>query len=567
MKKWLVRFLAGIGFLALLSTGFSLWLVWQFAMPKHVALPEKMVLSIALDGNFIEYQPMGGFGQFLPQEPSLREVIAALDAGAKDDRVKGLIARIGSLQIGLARTQELYAALQRFRQSGKFTYVFSDSFGEGGGGNLEYWLASGFDQIWLQPLGEVGINGFAMEIPYGRTALDKIGVGGEFTQREEYKGLFDSLTEQGMNDQVRAANAAFVADLQAQMVSSIAARGFTPEQVISWVASAPITDKLAAEAKLVSQLGYRDEMKKAALAKAGDGAEITGLLDYGASASKAPDGGAQVAVLYLQGAISREQPNSSMHPTEGSGAITMANAIEEAVKAGNQAIIVRIDSPGGSPAASETIRRALEQAREKGVRVIISMGDVAASGGYWIATAGEYIVAQPGTITGSIGVAAGKFLFGDLSNRLGIRWEQVLSAPNAGLMSSFRSFTPEQRAEFEAGVDRIYAGFLERVSKSRKLSISQARAVARGRIWTGQQAKANGLVDELGGLDAALNAARRGLKLSADAPLQISYYPAADDSLAALFGMLGNHLSLSFGAFSQQLFGYQSRMIPFRLVD
>jgi protease-4 len=534
------RLFALVGFLVVAVAVAAVVLIVRY----EPTLPDSVVLELDLTEPLAEAESSGFDGLFKSQT-TLGAVLDTLERGRKDPRVKGVLARFGDDVLGFAQTQELRTAVERFRQSGRFAIAFAESYGESGAGNRAYLLASAFDEVWLQPLGLVGLTGLAAEVPFAGAALDQLGVQPQLMQREEYKSFADSLMRTGFTPAHREMTESLLADLTGQIVDGIAAsRKLAPDQVRAAMDRAPLLDREAVEARLIDRLGYADEAEAAALARAGNGAKTIALEDYRGSADTPPDG-ATIALIHATGTITGGKNGKPGLGEATAGSETIVKAVEQAVEdAEVRAILFRIDSGGGSVSASEAIRRALVKAREAGKPVIVSMGDTAASGGYWIALAADRIVASPGTMTGSIGVVAGKLSAGALSERLGIHWGTIEQGRNAGMWSVLRPFSPSEQERLTAIIDSSYETFLSRVAEARKLSPEAARAAAKGRVWTGAQARDLGLVDELGGFETALGLAKQSAGLAADAPVTLTPFPHPKSKAEQLFDLLSSQKEL-----------------------
>ena len=489
-------------------------------------LPDAVVLDLDLTKPLAE-SDSGKIGSLFEHQTTLREVLDALDGGRRDPRVKGVLARFGDDSIGFAQTQELRTAIERFRASGRFAVAFAEEYGGAGAGNRSYLLASAFDEVWLQPMGTLGITGLSAELPFARGALDQLGVQPNFAQREQYKSFAETFTKSGMTPANREMMEALVTDLGNQLVDGIAkSRRLAPAMVRAAIDKAPLLSKEALDQKFVDRLGYADEARDEALKRAGAGAEAMEPADYLSVAGNPNGKGSTIALIHAVGTITGGESGKPALGGTSAGSETIVDAIEEAADDPDvRAILLRIDSGGGAVSASEAIRRALVRARQSGKPVVASMGDTAASGGYWIALATDRIVASPATITGSIGVVAGKFAIGGLSEKLGIQWDRVQGARNAGMWSPLRPFDDSESERLNAIIDDTYANFLQRVAEARHMTPEQARGIAKGRVWTGAQARELGLVDDLGGQEQALTLARTAAGLSPDAPVTLAPYP------------------------------------------
>ena len=462
----------------------------------------------------------------------LPDVLEGLRRAGRDDRVKVLIVKVGGSRIGLARIQELRAAILDFRRSGKVAVAWAETFGEFTHGNLPYYLATAFDKIWLQPTGTLGLTGIAVEQLFLHDALAKAGVSFESAKRHEYKSAADQLTETGFTGPAREAAERLVESIAEQVAGGIAAcRDKSVEQARALLDRGPFLAGQALEEGLVDELGYRDEVYDAVRKTAGPDATLLYLQRYQrahalASVSRrvqaGPRGEKYVAMIYAQGTI--RSGRSSRGPVGGGG--TGSDTIGAALRAAAaderaRAVVLRVNSPGGSATASDVIWREVVRIRGAGKPVIVSMGDVAASGGYFISAPADVIVAQPGTITGSIGVIMGKPVLRELFGRAGINSEAITAGSNATMFSLARPFTEADWDRINVWLDAIYGDFVAKVASGRRLSEERVHELARGRVWSGADAVANGLADEAGGLREAVAIACRRGGLAIDAPVRV----------------------------------------------
>lgn len=534
MFTFLVRLFALIGFLivAVVVTGVVLY--WR----SEPSLPDAIVLELDFERPMVE-APGGGLDSLLGHgDATLRDVLDAVERGRTDPRVKGLVARFGGDTIGFAQAQEIRAAIDRFRATGRFAIAYADSFGESGAGNRSYMLASAFDEVWLQPLGIVSLTGLSAQIPFLRTALDELGVRPQFQQREEYKSFAEMLTRSDFTPAHREMMESLIGDLTGQIADAVArSRRMAVAEVRNLIDRAPLMDREALAARLVDRIGYHDEAVAEAVRRSG-GAEPVDLLDYLGIAGPAHADGPTIALIHAVGTITRgSDRNEALDPLNAT-AERLVSALEDAAEDPEVvAAILRIDSGGGSVAASESIRRAVVKLREAGKPVVVSMGDTAASGGYWIAMNADRILASPATFTGSIGVVAGKVSGAALSERLGINWGVVETGRNAGMWSPLRPFDESHEERLTALIDASYQAFLEKVAEARRLSPQQVRDAARGRVWTGTQALGLGLVDELGDQERAVAIARELARLAPDTPVALVPFPAPKSTLDELLDL------------------------------
>ncbi|ADB34059.1 signal peptide peptidase SppA, 36K type [Kribbella flavida DSM 17836] len=456
--------------------------------------------------------------------PTVRELVVGLRKAAEDEQVVGLVAHVGGPALSLAQVQELRTAVVGFRAAGKRAVAWSESFGEAGGGTVPYYLATAFDEIWVQPSGELGITGVSVQATFVRGALDKAGVIPQFGKRREYKTAVDTFTEKEMTGPAREMAARLAESAYEQLVEGIAGeRELSVERVRELVDNAPLAAEAGREAGLVDRLGYRsdvyDELEKrfgpttALLVERYHRRGPRTLHDALDNLPWPPK--PTVAVIRVNGGITvgRSSGGGPLgSPRSGSDTITAALravAADDKVKA----VVLRIDSPGGSYVASDAIRHEVLRLRSTGKPVIASMGSVAASGGYFVAMPADVVVAQPGTITGSIGVLSGKGVVRDALGRIGITQQAVSEGTNARMYSAQEEFSPQQWERLEETLDRIYADFVAKAAEDRGLGVDELEALARGRVWTGADAHRHQLVDELGGFEHALQlaCARAGL--------------------------------------------------------
>jgi len=410
MKRIIVRILAILGAISLLTIVLTVVLI----SGRKGKVPTSTILEANFEQPLVEDIPETPAAKFsLTDRLTVRDVVDAIDRASVDDRVKGMVARVGAVQMGMAQTQELREAVQRFRAHKKFAIAYAETFGEFGPGNGAYYLATSFDQIYLQPSGDIGLTGLMLESPFVKGTLEKLGMRFHGDHRYEYKNALNTFTETKFTAPHKEALEKVLNSWFGQLKEGICTtRGIPPDQFQALVDKGPYLGKEALDAKLVDGLAYRDEVFDQVKKKAAGDAEFLYLRKYLDRAGRPHDHGRTVALVYGAGGVSRGK--SEYSPVSGSqtmGSDTVAGAIRAAVADKDvKAILFRVDSPGGSYVASDTIWREVVNARKAGKPVIVSMGDLAGSGGYFVAMAADKIVAQPGTITASIGVLGGKIL-------------------------------------------------------------------------------------------------------------------------------------------------------------
>lgn len=500
--------------------------------------PDAMVIGIDLRNPLPDNPPSGGLAG-LSGEIGFTDVILRLSAAADDPTVKGVLVRASDFGIGSARAEELRDAFRRLRAAGKFVMVHSQ--GSLLAGPSAFRAISAADEIWLQPGSELSVPGVSFESVFLGEAMKKLAVEPEFVQLYEYKSAVETFTATGYSDASREAMQALADRVWEVSLADIAAdRNLDVETVRALLESSPIGDRDALAAGLVDKLGWPEDAEDAAKEKAGDkDMEIVDISAYRMPALE-PDApyialvGAEGDVITGAGGGGPFDPEPSFASDRLAGAI-LAAARDERVKA----IIFRIDSGGGSPAAADQIWRAVERAQEMGKPVVVSMGPVAASAAYYVAAGADYIYASDTTITGSIGVFGGKFAIDAGMAKLGVRFDEVGRGGDFADAFGADAFTPGQYEAFETALVRTYDRFVSLVAKGRDLSENAVRAIARGRVWSGIDARENGLVDARGGLVEAIGKARE-LGGIADQPYpRIQRFPEPRSGIEVLQGVIG----------------------------
>jgi protease-4 len=513
---------------------------------RHQGVPDGCVLELDLQsvpnetGGFDPLAVIAGGGRPL----LLRDAVTAIHRAADDDRVAGLIARVQIPAAAAGPVQELREAIAAFSDV-KPSLAWAETYP----GTLSYYLASAFREVWMQPSGTVALVGFATNAMFLRDALDKVGVQAQFIARGEYKSAANLFTQDGYTDAHKEADSRLIESLHAQVLAAVAdSRHIEPAEVDALADRAPLLRDAAVEGRLVDRIGYRDEAygRIAELVGApSDSSDPDGpdapprlyLSRYPRADVSVPTpplpgrkGKPTIAVVTLAGPIVSGRGGRQLSPfgTSSAGGDTIAAALREAGADDSvSAVVLRVDSPGGSVTASETMWREVNRLREAGKPVVASMGAVAASGGYYVSMAADAIVANPGTITGSIGVVTGKLVARDLKDRLGIGSDSVRTNANADAWSVNKPFTDEQHAHVEAEADLFYTDFVQRVAQGRNMTVEDVDAVARGRVWTGADALERGLVDELGGLRTAIDRAKVLAGFDADTDVKLVSLPGS----------------------------------------
>ena len=541
-------------------------------------LPDEMVLYMPLKGKLKDLSDEVNFADpFAGTGPTMRDFINTLDHAKNDPRVQGIFARLEQGGYSLAHIQEMRAAIKRFKESGKFAYIYAASYGQFGGMG-EYYLASAFEELWMMPLGTLAVTGVNAETPFLRGMLDELGIEPQFFQRKEYKSAYESLNRKNISKANREMMTRIISDITGTIASDISAdRGLLKGDFKKRVDQGLFMGEDAVKAGLIDQADYADVLvKKINKAVTGnpDNEDLSYIMfsDYmreykslnnqGLAQSFMPQENKSrakpgVALVYAVGVIMPRDKNASASSSLLDDGIAAADEIAEAILDAAQdehikAIVLRVDSPGGSPEASETILRAVEIAKEKGKMVIVSMGPSAASGGYWISAYADRIFVLPSTLTGSIGVLGGKVSLKELWKKVGVNWDNIGWGDNAAIWSMNTPFSKGESERMNAMLDHIYKNFIARVAKGRDMSEADVEKIARGRVWTGKSALEIGLADEIGGLDAALDYTARQMGRKDRTAIDVVIMPHPLNPFEQLIKMLeGQVMSRSSAARTQ----------------
>lgn len=501
-------------------------------LSKPPSVKARSYLEFRLSGEVLEKSPGKSFmNLFMGQEPlSMFDIWMNIRKAKVDRRIKSLVLRLGYLQCDWAKIEEIRNSILDFRKSGKKVYAYVEEEPEF---DKEYYLASACDRIVLHPLGWMGINGIGGDVPFIKKALDKLGIEAEIEHVEEYKTAYNMFTEEGFTPAHKEMMQFLYSDLFSHYVKGLAeARGKSEKEIKELIDYGFFQGEKALEAGLVDELLYEDEFEELLKEKGEKIYKITHRQYLKIKPeSLGLNKGKKVALLYGMGPIySGEGAYQSM------GSATVARWIKKARKDKSiAAIVLRIDSPGGSAVASDVIWREVVLAgKEK--PFVVSMSDVAGSGGYWIAMAAHKIVAQPQTLTGSIGVLSGKFNMASLFEKLGITSEKITYGKKSDMFSPFRKLTPEEKRVLKNEILWIYDQFLTKVAEGRNMSKEEVDKIGRGRVWTGSQAKERGLVDEIGGLSRALELAKELAGIPSDEEVKLIIRPRKPSFFEVNFG-------------------------------
>lgn len=506
--------------------------------------PTQAVLELDLRDGLTDQASTNPFALLGGSGLSTLQVVDALAQAQADGKVKGLLIRLPEGGITPAAADEIRQAVLRFKESGKPVIAHSQGFQPVGTAVSSYMLGAAASELWMQNTSSFQLAGFSADSIFLGRAFQKYGVQPQFEQRYEYKNAVNELTESDFTPAHREAMTAWMTSIYETALANAARDSkLEPAALRTTIEAGPYSAAQALQLKLVDKIGQVEDAEKEIKRRAGKDAELLPLADYASSKGERTGSGRNaIAIVGGEGAISTGRgggggfgEGSEIRSDEVAKAIY--DAIEDdAVKA----IVFRVSSPGGSPDASEQILAAVRAAKAAGKPVVVSMGEYAASGGYWISSEASWIVAQPTTITGSIGVFGGKIVLADALGRFGVDMRNLtIGGEYADAFSPAEPFNQADRAAFAAGIDRTYEEFITRVSTGRRLPAERVREIARGRVWTGAQAREIGLVDQLGGLNEAIAKAKELAKIPAADAVRFKRYPEAQSPFEALSKMFG----------------------------
>jgi protease-4 len=501
------------------------------------AVAENSVLQLQLSGDIPELPaveiPFGALAE--RPAPTVAGVWMMLRKAAVDARIKAVVLEPESLGVGWGKLEEFRADLERFKKSGKPLYAFLKTPGA-----REYYLASAADRIYLGPSDWLNLKGMRVELMYFKNTLDKIGVDVQVEHDGKYKDFGDMFTRTSMSPETREVMTSVVDDLYSHLVGRIAqARQKTPDAVRELIDRGPFLANDALSAGLVDQLRYEDQMFTDLKQKVNSG-ELhklsTGNYQKVPADSLGLEGRHRIAMLVADGTITRGSAGDDAVSGDGIQAAGFNKLLRRiAGDSSLEGVVVRIDSPGGDAVASDEIWREMNLLSQK-KPVVISMSDTAASGGYYMAMTGDPVVAYPGTLTGSIGVVFGKPNLHGLYDKLGITKDMIARGRFAAIDSDYSDLSPAELAKLKEGIDANYRDFVDKVAKARRRPFDQIELLAQGRVWLGDQAKTNGLVDELGGIDRAFELVKQKARIPASENVAIVMYPPRRSILDVLFG-------------------------------
>lgn len=502
---------------------------------RSPGISSQSVLLVHVGGEIQEYRPDSTLASLLGEEPVTQyDLTRILRHAAKDEKIEGVVLRIHPFSMGFAHMQELRAYLQDLSKAGKWTAAYLDTVGEFYPGNGQYYLASACETISVNPLGDVNLIGLHAEVPFFRGTLEKLKIEPDFDHIREYKTAMNTFTEKEFTEAHREMMESLLQDLYDQMVSGIAAsRGMDPDVLRDVIENGPYSAAEALEIKLIDHTKYWAGMKEFVEEKAG---ESFHWVKTGRYLKTVKEKGEKIALIFGMGPIFVGESSTSpfaSSPTMGSDSI--ARLFRKVRENDNyKAVIFRVNSPGGSAVASEVIRHEMVLTKEK-KPVVVSMSNVAGSGGYWVSMSADRIIADPGTLTGSIGVVVGKFNTRKFWEELiGITHGEVKVGKNADMYSSLHNFSEEQREKRTQFMESIYREFVRLAAEGRGLTEERVNEIGRGRVWTGKQALDLKLVDGLGGLDSAVLEAKKLANIAEDKDVKLVCLPGKKSFLEVL---------------------------------
>ncbi|MBU1347056.1 MAG: signal peptide peptidase SppA [Alphaproteobacteria bacterium] len=514
------------------------------ASSSEPSTPSNAVLELDLRAGLTDQTPTNPFAAFGGSGLSVLGIVDTLAQAEKDDHIKVLLVRLPEAGLNPASADEIRQAVRRFRAAGKPVIAHSQGFQPIGTVISSYMVGASASELWMQNTANFQATGFSADSVFLGRAFEKYGIQAQFEQRYEYKNAVNEYTQSDYTGPHREAMTAWMTSIYGSAIANAAFdRKVEAPALQTAIEAGPYSAAQALQLKLIDKIGQVEEAEIEAKRRAGRGSDIIEFADYAASQGERTGSGRDaIAIVGGEGAIVTGTGGnvgfgggSSIHSDETAEAIY--DAIEDrSVKA----IVFRVSSPGGSPEASEQILAAVRAAKAAGKPVVISMGEYAASGGYWISSEADWIVAQPSTLTGSIGVYGGKFVVSDALGRFGVDLRGLsVGGQYSDAFSPSSGFSAAQRAAFSASMDRTYEEFVQRVSTGRRLPIARVREIARGRVWTGAQGKTLGLVDQLGGLTEAIGKARELAEIPETQSVRFKRFPTPQSPWEALSEAFG----------------------------
>lgn len=536
MLKFLIGVLTGVIFAIVIAVIAIFAIAYSFGRnrEKPATVASGSTLVIRLDGQIPERQPVDyGLPIFQTKTPlTVADVWSSLRKAAADSRIKAIVLEPSEPEIGWGKLQEIRADIENFKKSGKPVYAYLKTPGA-----RDFYLATAATRVYLSPEDVLNLKGLRFELMFFRRTLDKVGVQVDIEHAGKYKDFGDMFTRSNMSPETREVLTSVIDDMYGNLVQTLAAgRKKSPDEMRAIIDRGPFTSSQALANGLVDAIRFEDEMYGELKTALKDDIRKVSGRDYAHVPLSAVglQGRQRIAFVTGEGDITRGDPESTSETTgiESEHFNKILRRVQD--DAGIKGVIVRIDSPGGESTASDDMWRAMNMLSRK-KPVVISMSDTAASGGYYMAMTGDPIVAYPGTLTGSIGVVFGKPNLHGLYDKLGIDKDILSRGKFARIDSDYEPLNEEGRQKLREGIDEEYRSFVTKVAQARKRKFEEVEPLAQGRVWLGDQAKQNGLVDELGGIDRAIELVKQRAKIPAGENVSLVMYPAKRSILEVLF--------------------------------
>ena len=547
MKSFLIT-IAGVfvGLLLFFIAVPMMVLTWAAVAARPAPVGDHSVLLLDLRGRLADQGAHGPLASLAGKAGSVLGIEETLGAAGRDGHIKALMVRLPEGGLPPASADELRLAFKRFRATGKPILAHSQGLYADGTVLSTYEVAAASGDIWMQPASSFQATGLSHADIFFKNFFDRHGVKADYQQRYEFKNAVNSYLYSDYTPAHREAELSWMGSVYGVVLADVAADRSQPvARIRGLIEAGPYSAEVARAKGLIDHVGEVREAEKAILAKAGAGAKLVTFDDYAMAVDRLPRASlakSTIGVISVEGEIMTGKGESAPGPFGGRSTVR-SDDVEKAFQAAIddadvRAIVFRISSPGGSDTASEQILAAVRAAKAAGKPVVVSMGTYAASGGYWIASQASHIVAEPTTLTGSIGVFGGKFALGEALGRFGVDMRGIkVGGDWSDAYSSAGPMNPTQRAAFSAWMDGIYDGFVGRVAQGRRLPVARVREIARGRVWTGAQAKALGLVDQIGDFGDAVTVAKRLGGVTGEA--RVKSYDADTSPLDAIKHMFG----------------------------
>ena len=542
MKQFMITLSAVIVAMLLVLIGLPIAIIAGLAAAAHPHTHGDVVLSIDLREKMSDQSQSAPFDFFTGHGLSTLEVVQTLHRAADDPHVKAVFIRLPEGGMSPAAAEEIRDAIIYVRGAAKPVIAHSQGLYPDTMVIASYMLGSASSELWMQPRSSFQVTGISTSTMFMKRAFDKYGITAQYEQRAEFKNAVNPYLYDDYTDAHREATLGWMTSIYQSMLKDIAHdRRMDVAKVQSTIEAGPYGAEQALDLGLISHLGQVHDAQEAALKRGDANTEIVDIHDYERTAPPVTQGDT-IAVINGEGAIMTGRGSGGGFGSEPSMmSDTVSEAFYAAIKDKSvKAIVFRVSSPGGSDTASEQIANAMQAAKEAGKPVVVSMGEYAASGGYWISSGASAIVADPSTLTGSIGVFGGKIAYGDALAKFGIDMKDLtVGSPNSNTFSPSQSFSPEQHAALASWIDQIYNGFIVHVSAGRNIPEDTVRDIAKGRVWTGDQALGLRLVDKLGGFYDAVDEAKSLAKLTGD--VHLVDYPSSH----SMFGEAGESVRMS----------------------